>query len=261
MFFGKFIDGPMAGASFELHEAHGGGGGGFTALVGIGVVIAFGIFAVAVPVLMWPLLFQEALEPDGRNLALLAVPVAEVGWMAWRMLRGVRRGGTSFVPELLLNVAFLFMCFVFLFVAALIWVIVFYDGPELDPELRALLAAHVPELMAQVGANIAAGLVTWLFVLTALSALPAALVCGLSGWLATRADADGTVCGEGVRASTFGYSSGRGRRGVFRDRAAARWDQVGVPRNRTGVPQSQAGASWDWTDASWSQTGAPRDRV
>lgn len=254
MFFGKFIDGPMAGASFELHEAHGGGGGGFTALAGIGVVIAFGIFAVAAPVLMWPLLFQEALEPDGRNLALLAVPVAEVGWMAWRMLRGVRRGGASFASELLLNVAFLFICFVFLFVAALIWVIVFYDGPELDPELRAFLAAHVPELMAQVGANIAAGLVTWLFVLAALSALPAVLVCGLSGWLATRADAGGTVCGEGARASTLGRSSERGRRGASRDRAVARWDQTAVPRDRTGVPQNQASMPRDWADA-------PRDRA
>ena len=275
MFFGKFIDGPMAGASFELHEAHGGGGGGFTALVGIGVVIAFGIFAVAAPVLMWPLLFQEALEPDGRNLALLAVPVAEVGWMAWRMLRGVRRGGVSFVSELLLNVAFLFMCFVFLFVAALIWVIAFYDGPELDPELRAFLAAHVPELMAQVGANIAAGLVTWLFVLAALSALPAALVCGLSSWLATRADESGTVCEKGARAGAFGCASEQGQRGASGERAGVRWDQAGMPRDWMGAPQNQAGVPWDrtgtpqnqagvprdWTDAPWSQTGSPRDRV
>lgn len=108
-FFGEFLDGPLAGTTFEGTTDSGGGDS-----IGPIVTLAFwaGIFAVIFclivgPLVVWPLLFESEIR-EGRSIiggvCLLAIQII---YVALRIRTCVRHWNVNFFKELFFNGLFL----------------------------------------------------------------------------------------------------------------------------------------------------------
>lgn len=169
----EFLNGPLAGGTFELVSAAGGASTLEAVFALIGPVTIFSLIVIAVvgPFIIWPILIMTAFESDPTLFILLA---AEIAWILWR----ISRGGSSLVTELALNMVFLFAVLLVVAVIAFVWLFFFYDG--LDPQMRQYIFEHGSEFFAHIGANLLSQLPVMLFVFAMLSALPAGIISRLS---------------------------------------------------------------------------------
>ena len=184
MWFGTFLDGPLAGSTFELTEGGGGDGLGLGPLFAIGIVISVALIVVVGPFIIWPIFIKEITA--GQSILWGGVIVLpQVAYLALRIRSCVRRWRCHFVRELLLNMLFLF--------AALIVMGVIMGMIFLDPQTKALLARYLPQLLGENMGNILQSLLLWPFSLALLSAIPALIIYGVSNLLLKRISAKAHV--------------------------------------------------------------------
>lgn len=171
MFFGTFLDGPLAGSTFEFTEADSGGGFGIGPLFGIGIVLSVLLIVVVGPFIIWPIFVKEV--SAGQSMLWSGVIIVpQVIYIVCRIRSCVRHWKTNFIKELLLNMLFLFIA---IFAAAFIIGMIMIDA-----QTKSLIAQYFPELMEQFVRNMFASTLSWLFVLALLSGIPTAITCLVS---------------------------------------------------------------------------------
>lgn len=171
MFFGTFLDGPLAGSTFELTEVDGGGGFGIVPLFGIGVGLSVLLIIVVGPFIIWPIFVKE-ISAGQSMLWSGVIIVPQIIYIVCRVRSCVRHWKSSFVKELLFNMLFLFIA---IFAAAFI-----IGMFMIDAQTKSLIAQYFPELMGQFLRNMLASFFSLLFVLALLSGIPAVITCLVS---------------------------------------------------------------------------------
>lgn len=177
MFFGTFLDGPLAGSTFEITEGDGGGGSGIGALFGIGIFVSVLLIVVVGPFIIWPMFLKE-ISAGQSMLWSGVIVIPQAIYIAFRVRSSVRHWHTNFFKELILNMVFLFAA---LMIAGLIMGVIFIDA-----QTKALIAQHFSELLGLLAKNMFASLFGWLFVLAMLSGIPALITCVASASICKR---------------------------------------------------------------------------
>ena len=176
MWFGTFLDGPLAGSTFEITGGDG-GGLGLGPLFAIGLVVSIALIVIVGPFIIWPIFIREITA--GQSLLWGGVIVLpQVAYIACRVRSCVRHWRRHYVKELLLNMLFLFVT---VLAMGLILGMIF-----IDPQTKALIAQYLPQLAGQFMGQLLLSLLLWIFALALLSAIPAAIICGVSTLLVKR---------------------------------------------------------------------------
>lgn len=176
MWFGTFLDGPLAGSTFEITGGDG-GGLGLGPLFAIGLVVSIALIVIVGPFIIWPIFIREITA--GQSILWGGVIVLpQVAYIAARIRRCVRRWRCQYVKELLLNMLFLFVA---LLAMGLILGMIF-----IDPQTKALLVQYFPQLLREFAGNLLQSLLLWPFALALLSAIPAVIIYSVSHLLVKR---------------------------------------------------------------------------
>lgn len=178
-FFGTFLDGPLAGSTFGGVINDGSGGdsvGPFLALGGMAFVLAIVLSIIIAPFVAWPSLIASDLN-EGRGIwgAIILIAIQFI-FIILRIRSNVRHWKRSFLSDLLLNMLFLFLLFFLSVVILFVPLIALLGGSEMG----TYAAAHYGEFLGIMFSNLFSNLFGIVFVIWALSMIPAALTTGCS---------------------------------------------------------------------------------
>lgn len=168
-FFGKFLDGPLAGFTFEAVDGDSGGDivGGIMGLGMIAVIIAIIACLIVGPIITWPIvLHDENGAPVSVWIFVLAVQIL---YILLRIRRCVKYWHVNFFKELCFNVIFLAV-FTFVLCAVLI---VPASIICLDEEVSQYIISHYGEILASMISRVISQPLQYLFFYYCLSAIPA----------------------------------------------------------------------------------------
>lgn len=178
-FFGTFLDGPLAGSTFGGVINDGSGGdsvGPFLALGGMAFVLAIVLSIIIAPFVAWSSLIASELN-EGRGIWGSVILIAiQFIFIILRIRSNVRHWKRSFLSDLLLNMLFLFLLFFLSVVILFVPLIALLGGSEMG----AYAAAHYGEFLGIMFSNLFSNLFGIVFVIWALSMIPAALTTGCS---------------------------------------------------------------------------------
>lgn len=185
-FFGQFLDGPLAGSTFEGTTDTGSGGdfiGGFVAM-GFGAAVFAIIFCIVVgPFVVWPLLFESDIREGRGILGAVLVLAVQILYICLRTRSCVKHWHAGFVKELCLNVVFLIA---FTFMACVV-LLVPLSRIYLEPAQAQLVTEHYGELVKYMISNATSNLPQFIFFYYCLSVLPAGMITLFSRLLCGRA--------------------------------------------------------------------------
>lgn len=178
-FFGTFLDGPLAGSTFGGVINNGSGGdsvGPFLALGGMAFVLAIVLSIIIAPFVAWSSLIASELN-EGRGIwgSIILIAIQFI-FIILRIRSNVRHWKRSFLSDLLLNMLFLFLLFFLSVVILFVPLIALLGGSEMG----AYAAAHYGEFLGIMFSNLFSNLFGIVFVIWALSMIPAALTTGCS---------------------------------------------------------------------------------
>lgn len=178
-FFGTFLDGPLAGSTFGGVINDGSGGdsvGPFLALGGMAFVLAIVLSIIIAPFVAWSSLIASELN-EGRGIwgSIILIAIQFI-FIILRIRSNVRHWKRSFLSDLLLNMLFLFLLFFLSVVILFVPLIALLGGSEMG----AYAAAHYGEFLGIMFSNLFSNLFGIVFVIWALSMIPAALTTGCS---------------------------------------------------------------------------------
>ena len=178
-FFGTFLDGPLAGSTFGGVINDGSGGdsvGPFLALGGMAFVLAIVLSIIIAPFVAWSSLIASELN-EGRGIwgSIILIAIQFI-FIILRIRSNVRHWKRSFLSDLLLNMLFLFLLFFLSVVILFVPLITLLGGSEMG----AYAAAHYGEFLGIMFSNLFSNLFGIVFVIWALSMIPAALTTGCS---------------------------------------------------------------------------------
>lgn len=180
IFFGKFLDGPLAGYTFEAVDGDSGGGSILEAFMLIGsfaTIIAIIACFIVGPIIVWPVvLHDENGAPVSAWIFILAVQIL---YILLRIRSCVKHWRVTFFKELCFNVIFLAV-FTFVLCAVLIVpVSIIY----LDEEMSQYIVSHYGEIFASMVSRVISQPLQYLFFYYCLSAIPAIITTWASKFI------------------------------------------------------------------------------
>lgn len=173
-FFGTFLDGPLAGSTFEgvVGDSSGGGGGTILPLVGIATILAIVGYAViyffVAPFATWYLMFK-----DESIMAIFVFILIEFVYMLFRIRHNVKHWNVSFIKELLYNTLYFIVLYLIMAGIIVIPIIFATEGATMGN----YLLQHYGQWLYEVFFSQIFGL---LFFAVPLSVIPALLTTGAS---------------------------------------------------------------------------------
>lgn len=176
-FIGRFVDGPLAGSTFEGSIGDSGSGGfDIIPVFGLSFVIAVFItvvgFIVLSPFLSWKVIFAEAAREQNSLLGPITLVVIEFIYIFFRIRSNIKHWNVSFMKEVAYNILFYFI----LIVLALLILTIPLSYIYLGSEFVSMLLSNYWEFMGYVFSSLFSQIIMVVLFLLTLSVIPSLLI-------------------------------------------------------------------------------------